>query len=282
MNDCHVLDYESKDLEGPIPQDFELVEPGTYVVKSGTSLPYGRTLCIEDIISRSSPLSKEVSSWCGRCLHFLLPCLRSYRHGPSDDINPGMNASLVMEVRARDEDQCVLTSGNDTTLKWIMPPALLEGVVDRDFIEECAKSAANVITLSKEAAALFSQNKVGIDIDDKNAVVRFQQMACAFESSASLPGVSGTFLRLHFQHCLRVQLQGGDIKTEFSPDYVGQLWEDYQETRHTEHVKLRGTFERALARQQFEDINAALEVFQRDASPASRTTLPLDEDSVEG
>ncbi|KAJ7838709.1 hypothetical protein B0H13DRAFT_2367235 [Mycena leptocephala] len=188
-----------------------------------------------------------------------------------------MNTSLVAEGRARDVDQCVLTSGNDTTLKWIMPPALLQGVVDQAFVEEYAKSAANVITLSKEAAALFAQNKVGIDVDDANAIIRFQ-VTCALESAASPPGVSSNFLRLHFQHCLTVQLQGGDIKTEFSPDYVGQLWEDYQETRHTKHVKLRGTFERAFARQYLEDITAALE---GDTSHAFRTTLRLDEDSGE-
>jgi len=95
--------------------------------------------------------------------------------------------------------------------------------------------ATNIISGRKDIVALFWENKLGVDVDDKYRIIDFEgaefsgghtplNTHLALSDGPHRP--SDRFLRLHFVRCLAVSICGGDIREDYKEQEIDHFMED--------------------------------------------------------
>lgn len=137
----------------------------------------------------------------------------------------------------------------NTQLCWIIPPVWANECCEPsqtfsgwvDVVNAC-KVPENVVTLVQDLVEPFTNNKFGVDIDDKYRIVIFEDLQTTLlQNDTQLP-VSGDlsqcprddFLRDHFKCCLGVHFLGGDIEQDFPDDAQGLMDKAREEGIHME------------------------------------------------
>ncbi|KAJ7587594.1 hypothetical protein C8J56DRAFT_1164997 [Mycena floridula] len=128
---------------------------------------------------------------------------------------------------------CVITKSAHTRTVWIIPPS--SGIAqDAEIPESDARGLSNTLTLNTTLADAFERNLIGFDVDENYLLVTFEPLpgktlALVGEGIADELAPSAMFLRLHFKHCLQVNLLGGDIHVDHNEHQIAQLFEELNE-----------------------------------------------------
>ncbi|RDB20593.1 hypothetical protein Hypma_012127 [Hypsizygus marmoreus] len=154
-----------------------------------------------------------------------------------------LSSTLSHAALLRDQ-QCMLTgippaASDPLQVTWIVPPQMCyllaedrheRNQLDRGIAEEekkyqicqLAMVLENCLTMTKDVAVLFKQNKVGIDVDDNYKIICFDMrdgdtmcLKTHFKPPFAQSGLIEKLLRAHFVRCLTTNTCDGDVRDDF-------------------------------------------------------------------